>query len=133
MLAVPRTVLDEMAAMAYDAYPYEGCGLLAGPAVGSAVTMFTPCRNTAESARVYTVDPSDHLHAERAAEAAGGEIIGVVHSHTHTDPFPSPTDIAQAPDPSWHYIIVGLERESPEIRCFRIVGGAVTEEPIIVV
>jgi proteasome lid subunit RPN8/RPN11 len=122
-----------MAAMAYDAYPHEGCGLLAGPAAGNAVTAFTPCRNTAQSARVYTVDPSDHLYAERAAEAAGAEIIGVVHSHTHTDPYPSPTDIAQAPDPLWHYIIVGIKRESPEIRCFRIAGGEVTEEPIVVV
>jgi [CysO sulfur-carrier protein]-S-L-cysteine hydrolase len=122
-----------MAAMAYDAYPFEGCGLLAGPADGSVVTTFTSCRNAAQSARVYTVDPSDHLHAERAAEAAGVEIIGVVHSHTHTDPFPSPTDIAQAPDPAWHYVIVGVKRESPEIRSFRIVGGEVTEEPIVVV
>jgi proteasome lid subunit RPN8/RPN11 len=82
---------------------------------------------------VYTLDPSDHLRAERAAEASGAEIIGVVHSHTHTEPFPSPTDIAQAPDPAWHYVIVGLKRGSPEIRSYRIVGGEVTEEPIIVV
>jgi proteasome lid subunit RPN8/RPN11 len=133
VLAVPRAVVAEMAAMAYDAYPYEGCGLLAGPADGNAVTTFTPCRNAAQSARVYTLDPGDHLRAERAAEAAGAEIIGVVHSHTHTEPFPSPTDIAQAPDPAWHYVIVGLKRESPEIRSYRIVGDEVIEEPIVVV
>jgi proteasome lid subunit RPN8/RPN11 len=133
VLAVPRTVVDKIAAMAYDAYPLEGCGLLAGPLDGGRVTTFTPCRNAAGSARVYTVDPSDHLHAERAAEAAGAEIIGVVHSHTHTDPFPSPTDVAQAPDPAWHYVIVSLKRESPEIRCFRIVRGDVSEEPIIII
>ena len=92
MLAVPRDVLDELAALAYDAYPYEGCGLLAGPADGSLVMSFTPCRNAAESARVYTVDSLDHLRAERAAEASGWEIIGVVHSHTHSEPYPSPTD-----------------------------------------
>ena len=91
------------------------------------------CRNAAESARVYTVDPLDHLRAERAAEEAGWEIVGVVHSHTHTEPYPSPTDIAQAPDPGWHYVIVGLKRESPEIRSYRIVRREVTEEPIIVV
>ena len=132
MLAVPRPVLDELAALAYDAYPYEGCGLLAGPADGSEVGSCTPCRNAAESARVYTVDPLDHLRAERAAEASGWEIIGVVHSHTHSEPYPSPTDVAQAPDPGWHYVIVGLKRESPEIRSFRIVDGVVTEEPLVV-
>ena len=57
----------------------------------------------------------------------------MVHSHTHSEPYPSPTDIAQAPDPGWHYVIVGLKRESPEIRSYRIVDGAVTEEPITVV
>ena len=82
---------------------------------------------------MYTVDPLDHLRAERAAEAAGWEIIGVVHSHTHTEPYPSPTDVAQAPDPGWHYVIVGLKRESPEIRSYRIVDGLVTEEPLVVV
>ena len=102
------------------------------PADGSEVRSFTPCRNAAESARVYTVDPLDHLRAERAAEASGWEIIGVVHSHTHSEPYPSPTDVAQAPDPGWHYVIVGLKRESPEIRSFRIVDGVVTEEPVVV-
>jgi [CysO sulfur-carrier protein]-S-L-cysteine hydrolase len=132
VLAVPRSVLDELAALAYNAYPYEGCGLLAGPADGSEVRSFTPCRNAAESARVYTVDPLDHLRAERAGEASGWEIIGVVHSHTHSEPYPSQTDVAQAPDPGWHYVIVGLKRESPEIRSFRIVDGVVTEEPLVV-
>ena len=133
MLSVPRAVVDQIAAMAYDAYPYEGCGLLAGPPGADAVMAFTVCRNAAESARVYTVDPLDHLRAERAAEEAGWEIVGVVHSHTHTEPYPSPTDIAQAPDPGWHYVIIGLKRESPELRSYRISDREVTEEPVIVV
>ncbi|MEJ7561116.1 MAG: M67 family metallopeptidase [Ilumatobacteraceae bacterium] len=129
-------VLDEIAAMAYAAYPLEGCGLLVGtpgPATTAVVERFVRCRNTAESARVYTVDPLDHLHAERAAEDDGFDIIGVVHSHTHSEPYPSATDVAQAPDPSWHYVIVGLKREAPEFRDYRIVDGDVTELPITVV
>ncbi len=129
-------VLDEIAAMAYAAYPLEGCGLLVGtpgPATTAVVERFVRCRNTAESARVYTVDPLDHLHAERDAEDDGFDIIGVVHSHTHSEPYPSPTDVAQAPDPSWHYVIVGLKREAPEFRDYRIVDGDVTELPITVV
>ena len=91
---------------------------------------FTACRNAAESARVYTVDPLDHLRAERAAEAAGWEIVGVVHSHTHTEPYPSPTDIAQAPDPGWHYVIVGSSgrARAPQLPHRR---RGVTEEPVV--
>ena len=61
--------------------------------------MFYPCHNTAASAKVYTVDPKDHLRADRDAERRGLEIIGVMHSHTHTEAYPRPTDVAQAPDP----------------------------------
>jgi proteasome lid subunit RPN8/RPN11 len=103
---------------------------LAGPLDGGVAARFYPCRNAAESAKVYTIDPRDHLRAERDAETEGWEIVGVVHSHTHTEPYPSPTDVAQAPDPGWHYVIVGLKRESPEIRSYRIADARATEEPI---
>ena len=128
VLELPAAILDELAAAAYDAYPYEACGLLAGS--GTRVERFYQCRNAARSARIYTLDPLDHLRAERDAEASGHEIVGVVHSHTHSEPYPSPTDIAQAPDPTWHYVIVGLKRDAPEARSYRLVHGTVTEEPI---
>ena len=75
-----------------------GCSAATPAPAGS--TRFYPCRNAAESSRVYTVDPRDHLRADRDAEDRGLEIIGVMHSHTHTEAYPSPTDVAQAPDPA---------------------------------
>jgi proteasome lid subunit RPN8/RPN11 len=59
------------------------------------------------------------------------EIIGVLHSHTHTPAHPSATDIAQAPDPAWHYAIVSLADAEPSLRSFRIRSGAVEEEPVV--
>ncbi len=120
-----------MVAHCYDGFPLEACGLLAGPPGSSDVHRVYPTRNAAESSRVYTVEPRDHLHADRDAEAAGLEIIGVFHSHTHTDPYPSPTDVAQAPDPAWHYVLVSLRDEVPMTRSYRIVGGKITEEPVV--
>ena len=138
MLALPAAIVDELTAHAYDSYPFECCGLIAGPLPAAdddtvTVERFYPCRNVAESAKVYTVDPLDHLHAERDAEVHGWEVVGVVHSHTHSEPYPSPTDIAQAPDPAWHYVIVSLKRDSPEVRTYRIVDGDVHEDQISVV
>ena len=92
---------------------------------------FKACRNMAESKIIYTVDPKDHLRIERDAEDRGLAIIGVVHSHTHTEPYPSPTDVAQAPDPQWHFVIIGLKRDAPEIRSYRIVDGQISESRII--
>jgi proteasome lid subunit RPN8/RPN11 len=128
MLAFPAQAYAEMIAHAYDGYPFEACGLLVGR--GNQVMRFVPCTNDAASARIYTIAPKEHLRAELAAEADGLEIIGVFHSHTHSEPYPSPTDVAQAPDPAWHYVIVSLKREAPEARSFRIVGEAIIEEPI---
>ena len=133
MLELPHEVVDDIVRLAVEGYPYEVCGLVAGPPGGSQVTRFYPCRNVAASARVYTIDPGDHLRAERDAEDQGWEIIGVVHSHTHTEAVPSPTDVAQAPDPGWHYAIVSLRDDlNPSLRSYRIVDGEVAEEPVTV-
>jgi [CysO sulfur-carrier protein]-S-L-cysteine hydrolase len=130
MLAFADGAMAEMVAHAYAGYPEEACGLLGGDPMTGRVSVFYPCANAAHSSRVYTVEPRDHLLADRDAEARGLEIIGVFHSHTHTEPYPSPIDVEQAPDPSWHYVIVSLKREAPEIRSSRIVDGRVSEEPI---
>ncbi|MCU0270702.1 MAG: M67 family metallopeptidase [Acidimicrobiales bacterium] len=97
------------------------------------VERFYRCRNTAESSRVYTVDPRDHLRADRDAEDRGGQLIGVVHSHTHTDAYPSPTDVRQAVDPAWHYVIVSLRLPEPVLRSYRIVDGKIAEESVVLV
>jgi len=119
-----------MLAHAYDGLPLEACGLLAGPPGRGAITVFYPCRNAEASSRIYTVHPQDHLRADRDAEDRGLAIVGVMHSHTHTEAYPSPTDVDQAPDPSWHYVIVSLKREAPVLRSYRIVEGSITEEPV---
>nr|WP_283250973.1 M67 family metallopeptidase [Rhabdothermincola salaria] len=143
-----------------DGMPDEACGLLAGPLRPTAdppsgidadvrhgssrdvrggstgateATRFYPTANAAASSRIYTVEPRDHLRADRDAEDRGLEILGVVHSHTHTEPYPSPTDVAQAPDPAWHYVIVSFRTGVAALRSYRIVDGSVQEEPVVVV
>jgi proteasome lid subunit RPN8/RPN11 len=136
VLRLPEAIWLGIVAHVYAGLPNEACGLLAGPPHGEElqVERFYPCRNADESARVYTVDPLDHLRADRDAEAAGLEIRGVVHSHTHTDAYPSPTDVDRAPDPAWHYAIVSLRDLEPVVRSYRIdAAGAITEEPIVLV
>ena len=53
------------------------------------------------------------------------------HSHTHTDAYPSPTDVAQAPDPAWHYVLVSLRAELPSVRSYRVVDGDISEELVV--
>jgi [CysO sulfur-carrier protein]-S-L-cysteine hydrolase len=130
VLTLTRPVWLEMVGHAYDGLPDEACGLFAGDPASGRVRVFYACRNAAASSRVYTVDPRDHLAADRDAEKRGFELLGVMHSHTHTEAYPSPTDVNQAPDPAWHYVIVSLKREAPVLRSYRIVDGEVSEEPV---
>jgi proteasome lid subunit RPN8/RPN11 len=132
MLRLTGTTHAQMIGHAYDGLPDEACGLLAGrPAVGR-VEVFYPCRNEAASSKLYSIDARDYMRADRDAEGKGLEIIGVMHSHTHTDAYPSPTDVAQAPDPSWHYLIVSLRQEAPVLRSYRIVDEQIAEEDVSV-
>jgi len=141
VLSLGREAYLAIVSHALHAYPEEACGLLvgptpAGPAGGSGagaarVVRAVPARNEAASARVYTVHPLDLLRADREAEQAGFALLGVYHSHTHTAPFPSPTDVAQAPDPSWHYVLVSLAAPEPALRSYRIEAGKRTEEPVV--
>lgn len=130
MLTLSRSVHDRMVAHCLLGLPEEACGLLGGDLeTGEAVTCY-PTRNVAASAKLYTVDPREHLLADRDAEASGNAIIGVFHSHTHTEAYPSATDVTQAPDPTWHYVLVSLRDTEPVVRSYRIIDGQPTEEPV---
>lgn len=128
------SVYDHMVAACLDAWPLEACGLFAGSEteVATALACY-PAHNAAQSSRVYTVEPKDLLQADRQAEAAGMGLLGVWHSHTHTDAYPSPTDIAKGDNPmlaGWRFAIVSLRHESPSLRCYLLDGGVVVEEPV---
>jgi [CysO sulfur-carrier protein]-S-L-cysteine hydrolase len=130
-LVLSERQLAEMIAHCLACSPEEGCGLLVGSPEGRVVSVH-PTRNVAGSAQVYTVDPREHLRIDREAEESGLAVIGVFHSHTHTDPWPSPTDVRQAPDPAWHYVVVGLRHELASTRSYRIVDGNISEETVVV-
>lgn len=131
MLRLTEGLFADILAHALDGLPAEACGLLAAsPDNPGDVLGFYPCANSARSARVYEVDSRDLGRANWDALQRGLEIVGVYHSHTHTDAYPSPTDADQASDPSWHYVIVSLRHPEPVMRSYRIVDGEVTEEPV---
>ena len=130
VVTLPRMLADEMVAHCLRGLPDEACGLLAGEPETGRIVVIYPTDNLASSALVYTVDPRAHLRADRDAEEGGNSIIGVFHSHTHTEAYPSATDVAQAPDPGWHYVLVSLRDVEPVVRSYRIVDGVIDEEPV---
>ncbi len=128
MLAVDRRTWLSILAEAWRVYPEEACGVLvARPGIDQPIVRFEPVANAAASSRVFTLDPKGFMKAERRADDDGLEVVGVVHSHTHTAAYPSPTDVAEATTPlvppTWHWAIVSLAWGFPELRSFRVTPG----------
>ncbi|TML19257.1 MAG: M67 family metallopeptidase [Actinobacteria bacterium] len=134
MLEIPRDCYFALVAHALDGLPDEACGLIVGRSGSDHVDRFVPLRNAAASSKIYEIDPADWAAAEDAADREMLAILGVVHSHTHSSAYPSPTDVRQAsmtdPFGVLRYLIVSLKHPEPSLRSFRIVDETITEEPI---
>ena len=132
MLRLTNDIYVEMIGHCLRGLPDEACGLLVGSYGGDEASHIFLTENAAASAMVYEIDPREMLGVDREAQALGADIMGVFHSHTHTDAYPSPTDVAQALDPGWHYVLVSLRDTHPVVRSYTIVDGIISEEPVIV-
>lgn len=135
-LHIPRSLADEMIAHLIDERPNEGCGLLAGD--GSGVSKVIRMTNAAASPMRYALDPPEQFAAYRLIEDEALSLAGVFHSHTHTEAYPSPTDVRLASE-DVPYVIVSLADEPAVIRAFRIAkenwtdpGGEIVEVTVVI-
>ncbi len=129
-MELPQPYADAIIQHAREEDPNECCGILAG-ADGRVAHLYR-ITNAERSPFRYNMDPKELLHSLQDSERNGWEFIAFYHSHTHTEAYPSPTDVRLAenwPDP--FYILVSLmDKDAPVLRAFRIADGQVTEEPV---
>ena len=130
-MEMPAEIRRAIVAHASFCLPDEACGLLAADDRGR-LRMAYCLSNSASSPAAYTLDPGEHFRALRHAESRGWRLAGVFHSHPGGAAYPSLTDIAQALEPDWLYVVVGLAGGSDsDVRSFWIRGGEVLEEDLI--
>lgn len=109
--------------------PNEACGLMAGH--GVRVEQLYTMQNAEESPVAYRVDPQEQLAAFDNIDERGWELVGIYHSHTHTEAYPSGTDRRQAFYPEAHYVVVSVAGgRSPVVRAFTIREGEVEEQEL---
>jgi desampylase len=125
-MRIRADVLDAITAHARREQPRECCGILLG--AGNEILEAVAAANVAEEPlRCYEVSPADHIaqvrrcrDSIRAGDAAL-RILGVYHSHPHSAPVPSPTDLDQAYE-EYVYVIAGpTDGSAPlETRAYRL-------------
>jgi [CysO sulfur-carrier protein]-S-L-cysteine hydrolase len=114
-----RVTWDALVEHSWSDFPYEVCGLLGVRPDGS-IEHFR-ITNDERSMTYYVMNPKEMLRAMRTIEDEGWG-LAIYHSHTHTQAYPSATDL----------IVTLQDRDRPDIRGFSIVDGEVTEKPVVV-
>ena len=130
---IAAELLEEILAHAQEDTPNECCGVVAVAPVSDGepprAMRVRRARNVHASPKRFEIDGRDVLAAMREFDEAGWEIGAIYHSHTHTAPYPSQTDVNFAANwPGVEWIIVGLAGEqAPQLRSYLIEEGVVRE------
>src|SRR4051812_14379080 len=96
MFTLDQASYDALIAHARAEYPNEACAFLAG--AGSVEDGFTVEKvfalpNAEASPTFYLVEPKAQLAAMNEMDDHDQELVGIFHSHTFTEAYPSRTDI----------------------------------------
>lgn len=137
-MQVRREVVDAIVAHARRDSPRECCGLLVGTEL-EVIEAVAAANVAADPIRHYQVSPVDHFAQIKrcrdvaAPGAAAVNVIGAYHSHPHSVPKPSPTDLEESFG-EFLYIIAGPVDGSAqlELRAYRLQAGQFTDVPLAV-
>lgn len=131
-MVIAAALLEDVVAHAREEYDAECCGMLAyaptGPDGAQEAVRVHRATNIFASRKRFEIDGKELLRTLNEFEEEGWELGAIYHSHTHTDPYPSQTDINFAANwPGLEWVIVGLAGEQPDVRCYLIEGAEVRD------
>ena len=130
MLRIPQTIFAALVTHARQGFPLEICGILGG--VDGVVSEHHPMTNTDQSREHYMMDPKEQFAVVKDLRAKGKKMLAIYHSHPDTPARLSDEDLRFAKTPDVSYIIVSLAGSEPDVKSYRVAGGAATLEPITV-
>jgi proteasome lid subunit RPN8/RPN11 len=132
MIRIPKFIYQKMVAHAKKEWPLECCGILSGR--DGSVEKAYELQNKEGSSVRYSMSPREQLRVLEEMEKESIDMIAIYHSHPHTLPFPSETDVKLAFYPEVASIIISLkEEQNPMVKAFRIGKEAIYLEEIEVI
>jgi proteasome lid subunit RPN8/RPN11 len=79
------------------------------------------------------LDGLEQLRIFDQLDEQGLDLWAIYHSHTHSEAYPSDTDIRLAFYPDARYVLLSVaDRDNPILRSFWIRDGEVTEEELTI-
>lgn len=131
MIRIPKPIYQTMVEHAQKEAPLECCGILGGK--DGTVRKAFKLRNEEQSPVRYSMSPREQLRVFEEMDREALEMVAIYHSHTHTLPFPSETDVKMAFYPEVFSVIISLKEEMPVVEAFRIREDAISSEEIDVI
>jgi proteasome lid subunit RPN8/RPN11 len=132
MVRIPKTIFQEMLNHAKREWPLECCGILGG--TDKTVQKSFELRNTEESSVLYSMSPREQMKVFEEMEKESMKMVAIYHSHPHTIPFPSETDVKLTFYPDVSSVIISLkEKDNPVMKAFQISEEAIYLEEIEVI
>lgn len=122
-MKLPRVIVNQILQHAQTSPEAEVCGLIGGHD-GEAASCY-PIHNAADTPGCrYWMEPHEQIEVLREMRERGEELCAIYHSHPHSPPLPSGTDMREARYPEAVYLIVSLDtRGVLEMRGFRLRDG----------
>jgi proteasome lid subunit RPN8/RPN11 len=132
MLRIPNTIFQKMVNHAKKEWPLECCGILGGR--DKTAEKYFELQNTEKSPILYSMSPRDQMKVFQEMEKESMKMIAIYHSHPHSIPFPSETDVKLTFYPDVSSIIISLmEEDNPMVKAFQIRKEAIYVEGIEVI
>jgi len=132
MVRIPKAIFQEMVDHAKREWPLECCGILGGN--DKTVQKSFEFQNTEKSPVLYSMSPREQMKVFEEMEKESMKMVAIYHSHPHTIPFPSETDVKLTFYPDVSSIIISLkEEENPVVKAFQIGKEAISVEEIEVI
>ena len=135
VIKLPNSEYLRIVEGAREAFPNEGCGLIAGTddESGRFIRKVYVLQNTDCSSEHFSLDPREQLAAVKDMRANGWRPLGNWHSHPATPSRPSEEDKRLAFDKNLSYMILSLAGEEPVLNSFHIENGESQKEIIEII
>ncbi len=127
VVTIGQEKLDQIVQHALQEYPKEACGIVAGRE-NEAMKIY-PVTNKEQSPITYFMEPSEQFTVIKEMRKNGWQMLGIYHSHTSSDAYPSEKDIELAfYQDALHFIVSLKNLDKPYIKVYWIANGQVNQE-----
>ncbi|MCM8796995.1 MAG: M67 family metallopeptidase [Candidatus Omnitrophica bacterium] len=132
MIYISKDLVEQIVEHSKREFPNEACGILSGSQ--GMVKKVYEMTNTDKSPQTFFMDAREQIKVLKGIRSTGQEMLGIYHSHTASEAYPSGRDVELAHYSDASYVIVSLKnKDNLKIRSFKIKEGKITEEEIKIV